>query len=314
MEKPDLAAYFEGCLLGVMTGDSLGGRVESTSFGVLRHRYPGDDIRDMHPGRYGSATEMTLALAESLAAEPEFDGDDFARRLCLRCHDTRSYGQGTLIALGHLRGGADWNQAGDAPAGRGCYGNGAAARSAAVGLLYSGDVDALRWIAEEAAGVTHTHALGVEGAVVFALATALALTSRARAIVPLAFLESIAAETQMREYRSRLESAATLAERGWDEKTVVERLGNNQTALGSVVTAIACFACHPANFVDPVSAAIRLGGNATSIVAMTAALAGARHGRVAIPPGWLRGLEAAELSVEDMASTALALARTAAVR
>ncbi len=308
MAHPDLATYFEGCLLGVMTGDSLGGRVESTSFGVLRHRYPGHDVQEMHPGRYGSASEMTLALAESLASDPEFDGEDFARRLCLRCHDTRSYGQGTLISLGHLRGGADWNQAGDAPAGRGCYGNAAAARGAAIGLLYSGDVDTLRWIAEEAAGVTHTHALGVEGAVVFALATALALSSRGRSIVPLAFLESIAAETQMREYRSRLESAATLAERDWDEKTIVERLGNNQTALGSVVTAIACFACHPANFLDPVSAAIRLGGNATSIVAMTGALAGARHGRASIPLNWLGGLESAELCVEDMAGAARALA------
>jgi len=308
MRTPDLDTYFEGCLLGVMTGDSLGGRVESTSFGVLRHRYPGDDVRLMHPGRYGSATEMTLALAESLAADAEFDGADFARRLCLRCHDTRSYGQGTLIALQHLRAGADWNQAGDAPAGRGCYGNAAAARSAAVGMLHGGDADALRWIAEEAAGVTHTHALGVEGAVVFALAVALALSSRGRKVAPLAFLESIAAETQMREYRSRLESAATLAEHDWDEKIVVERLGNNQTALGSVVTAIACFACHPDNFLDAVSAAIRLGGNATSIVAMTGALAGARHGRVAIPPNWLGGLERAELSVDDVAAAARALA------
>lgn len=308
MIAPDRTACFEGCLLGVMTGDSMGGRVESTSFGVLRHRYPGNDIKDMHPGRYGSTTEMTLALAESLAIDSEFDGADFARRLCTRCHDTRSYGQGTLLALGRLRGGSEWNQAGAAPAGRGCYGNAAAARSAPIGLLYGRDVDTLRWVAEEAAGVTHTHALGVEGAVVFALAVALALSSRGKPIVPLSFLESIAGETQLREYRSRLESAATLAEREWDEKTVVERLGNNQTALGSVVTAIACFACHPNNFLDPVSAAIRLGGNATSIVAMTGALAGARHGRVAIPPQWLNTLERAELSVEDMAGVARALA------
>jgi len=308
MIVPDRTACFEGCLLGVMTGDSLGGRVESTSFGVVRHRYPGDDIRDIHPGRYGSTTEMTLALAESLAADPEFDGADFGRRLCLRCHDTRSYGQGTLMALERLRAGSDWNDSGSAPAGRGCYGNAAAARSAAIGLLYGSDVDSLRWVAEEAAGLTHTHALGVEGAVVFALATALALASRGKPIAPLGFLEAIAKETQLREYRSRLESAATLAEREWNEKTVVERLGNNQTALGSVVTAIACFACHPGNFLDPVSAAIRLGGNATSIVAMTGALAGARHGRVAIPPNWLGSLESAEVSVDDMLAAARALA------
>lgn len=308
----DIVSHFEGCLLGAMIGDSLGSCVENASTGLVAHRYPTDaDLRAMRPGSYGSTTEMTMALAESLAADPEFDGEDFARRLVARCHDPRGYGQGTALALARLRAGADWQQAGDAQAGRGCYGNAAAARSAAVGLVHRRDVGTLRWIAEEAAGVTHTHAHGAEGAVLFALGVAIALDTRDGELLAQGFFETIAGDVQVREYRTHLESAAALATRPFDPAVVVSRLGNNQTALGSVVTSLFCFAISPEDFGGAVSAALRLGGNATAIVSMTAALAGAHLGKDMIPPHWIEGLETAEISAASVLRTARALAAAA---
>ena len=305
----DLVPHFEGCLVGVMVGDSLGSCVENASTGLVVHRYPvAADLIALRPGAYGSTTEMTVALAESLLAHRDFDGADFAARLLARCHDVRGYGQGTTLALSRLRNAVPWQEAGTAQAGRGCYGNAAAARSAAVGLVHRNDVAALRWIAEEAAGLTHTHSLGVEGAVVFALGVAIALDARGGELSPQGFFETIAGEVQVREYRSHLEMAASLAGRRAAGGVIVERLGNNQTALGSVVTALLCFADHAGSFADAAAAALRLGGNASAIAAMTLALSGAHLGIGAIPAPWIEGLESSGISAASIQRLARALA------
>ncbi|HXC49528.1 MAG TPA: ADP-ribosylglycohydrolase family protein [Candidatus Limnocylindrales bacterium] len=307
------AAHFEGCLLGAMIGDSLGSLVENASTKLVSHRYPAvSDLYALSPGAYGSTTEMTVALAESLAVAPDFDGEDFAARLVARSHDVRGYGQGTMLALSRLKAGVSWQEAGAAHAGRGCYGNAAAARSAPVGLVHEGDVATLRWIAEEAAGVTHTHAHAVEGAVVLALGVAIALDSRGGEFSAHSFFETIAGDVQIREYRSHLEMAASLAGRRPDPAIVADRLGNNQTALGSVVTALLCFADNASSFADAAAAALRLGGNASAIAAMTLALSGAHLGTDEIPPRWIEGLEAGEISapaIRKLATTLAAAAR-----
>ena len=305
----DIVSHFEGCLVGVMVGDSLGSCVENASTGLVAHRYPtAADLRGMRPERYGSTTEMAAALAESLVHDPDFDAEDFARRLVERHHEKRGYGQGTALAIARLKAGVHWQEAGAAHAGRGCYGNAAAARSAAVGLVHAGDPGTLRWIAEEAAGVTHTHAHGVEGAVLLALGVGLALEGRDEEVAARAFFETLARDVQVREIRTHLELAADLAERPFDPGLVASRLGNNQTALGSVITSVLCFAMHPESFVDALSAALLLGGNATAIAAMTAAMSGARLALEGIPADWIEGLEKAEVSAASMRRAATALA------
>ncbi len=306
---PELVNHFEGCLVGAMLGDSLGSCVENASTGLVAHRYPSrEDLQTLRPGRYGSTTEMTVALAESLVEHADFDAGDFAGRLVARWHEGRGYGQGTTLALTRLRNGVPWQDAGAGHAGRGCYGNAAAARSAPIGLVFRRDVPTLRWVAEEAAGVTHTHALGVEGAALYALAVAVALDARGGELVPQGFFETIAAESQVREYRTQLEVAASLSGRRVAPAIVVERLGNNQTALGSVVSALLCFADHAGSFADAAEAALRLGGNASAIVSMTLALSGAHLGLDMIPPAWIDGLESADISFPTMTRLARRLA------
>jgi poly(ADP-ribose) glycohydrolase ARH3 len=305
----ELASHFEGCLLGAMIGDSLGSVVENASTGLVAHRYPAaEDLAAIPPGPYGSTTEMTVALAESLEVDPDFDGEVFAKKLLAHWHEPRGYGQGTTLALMRLKAGVHWQEAGAAQAGRGCYGNAAAARSAPVGLAHHDDVPTLRWVAEEAAGVTHTHAHGVEGAVILALGVAVALDARGGELSAHGFFETIAAEVQVREYRTHLEMAAQMAGRHAQPAAIVERLGNNQTALGSVVTALFCFADNPDSFTDAAVAALRLGGNASAICAMTLALSGAHLGYESIPPAWIEGLERTEITPARILSLAQALA------
>jgi poly(ADP-ribose) glycohydrolase ARH3 len=246
-----------------------------------------------------------------LLADPEFDGADFAAKLLEHRHEHRVYGQGTALALARLEAGVPWQEAGAGQAGRGCYGNAAAARSAAVGLVYVDDETMLRWVAEEAAGVTHAHALGIEGAVVFTRAVALALATDAEDFDARSFFEQVAGDVQVREYRSHLEIAASLAGRRTAPAVIADRLGNNQTALGSVVTAILCFADNAESFTRTATAALRLGGNSTSLCSMSLALAGAHLGAGAIPRHWLDQMEIAEISAESIARLARSLAEGA---
>ena len=89
---------------------------------------------------------------------------------------------------------------------------------------------------------------------------------------------------------------------------IVDRLGNNQTALGSVVTALFCFAYQSNSFADAAATALRLGGNATAIVSMTLALSGAHLGVEGIPPAWIEGLEPAEITPASVRTLARTLA------
>ncbi len=307
-------AHAQGCLLGTMTGESVGRRAEGMQPGTVRDRYPKRaDIVAVEPGRYGPATEMTAAVAASFAAFPEFSGPDMAQRLVEGATQQRGYGQGTAAALARLQAGELWNHAGTGAGARVSFGNGAALRAAPVGLLYGHDVEMLRWVAEEAAGITHQHALGVEGAVLQAVAVAVALAGRGRPLSPPGFLLTVGAEAQLREFRSHYEGAAQLADRPPAQRRVVDKLGNGQTALGSVVTAAYCFALHSESFEDTVAAAFALGGNAGGIAAMAGAISGAYLGVARIPERWLAGLEPRPVSRDLLAGigTKLATAHSA---
>lgn len=299
----------EGALVGTMTGDSLGFAVDGLEPGPLHHRFPTpESISRGAPARYGAATEMTAATAESLAAHRGFDPADMARRLAAEASEARRYGAGTLAALQRLRAGVPWAEAAAGSAGRACYGNGAAVRMAPVGCVFHADLAELRWVAEEAAAITHSHVLACEGAALQATAVAVAASAAGKEISGESFLLAIGRESNVREYRKRYEIAAALLSRETEWKRIVDRLGNSRAALGSVVTAAYCFARNPASFAGAVAFAVYLAGNASAIAAMTGAISGAYLGVEAIPAHWRAGLERGAVSPERLRDLAHRLA------
>ena len=277
-----------GCLLGALAGDRVGARAEGLQPSAVRSRYDGvKGLISTRPGNYGAATEMIVATAESLAAAPQFDGEDMAGRIVSGADASRGYGHGTWAAIERLRAGEWWREAAAGVGGRASFGNGAAVRCAPVGLLYGHDVEQLRWVAEEAAAITHQHALGAEGAVLQAVAVAVAALSHGQTLSGSGFLLAVGGESGLREYTSRYEGAAHMVEKDLDPRRVVDKLGNGFSALGSVVTAAACFAREPESFEGAVALAASLGGNATSIASMTGAIAGAYLGADAVPERWV---------------------------
>ncbi len=289
-----------GALAGTRVGDAVGGAVEGLDPAQILHRWGGCFER-LAPGGPGAASEMTVAVAQSLLDFPDFNGADMARRLVDACTPQRGYGRGTLAAIERLRRGVAWREAAVSRGGRTSFGNGAAVRAAPVGLVYFDDAEALRWVAEEQALITHAHALACEGAVLHAHAVALALVTAGRAIDGAGFLLDVGREAQVREFRSRYETAARLVARGSKPAHVVSNLGNGTSALGSVVTAAYCFACRPDDFRGAVCAALSLGGNARSIASMTGALAGARLGSGSVPRDWLSAAEREAPRASEMA-------------
>ncbi len=268
---PPRSDHIRAGLLGAVIGDALASRFEGADPGFIRVRLrEAPSPEALAPGPCSAATETLLATVASLIEHPRFDGEDMGARI--------------LKAAS----GPAWERL--VPLAKSSTGNAAAVRSVAVGLLWAGDEEWLRWVAEEAANLTHPHALGCEGAVLVALATALALETRGRKIDVAKFVDQLKKATTMHEYRSRLDAAGVLLRRHWDGETVVERLGNNASALGSVVTAMFCFLEHSDDFVLAVRRALGLGGNVTALATMTGAMAGAHLGLDAIPTAWREGL------------------------
>ena len=304
-----MRVHYEGCLLGVLAADRVAARFEGQSRTSIMRRYSeGEDMAGaFEAGPPTAASVMTLAVARSLGAFPDFNGDDMAARMLASYRPGLGFGRATERALERLREGAEWDEAAAQKAGRSSFGNGAALRSAAVGLIGAGDAEDMRWTAEEASSITHQHALATEGASIQAFAVALALASRGRELSASGFLDMLAGETPLREFRNRLEAAAGMSRTDTKATKIIERRGNGTTALGSVVTAAYCFATNADSFEDTVAYAVSLGGNTTAIASMAGAMAGAYLGAAALPPSWLEPASKDAVTADEMREAAAAL-------
>ncbi len=279
-----MRSKFRGTLIGSAVGDALGAPVEGCT---------ADEIsifqNDIVEGRYTDDTELMIGVAESLIDKRGFDGADMAHKFLRNYHAWRRYGPGTRAVLELLREGVSWEKASTMIfGGNGSYGNGAAMRIAPIGLFYCDDIDTLWEIAYRASHITHSHVLGKEGAAIMACSIALALRGyRDREKM----LNYLTARTREDIYRDKLIKIEQLLDA--DKQTVIEELGNRETAFESVITAIYSFIRFD-NFKDSVSYAIGLGGDTDTIGAMTGAICGAYYGLEAIPAEWVDALEDGE--------------------
>jgi poly(ADP-ribose) glycohydrolase ARH3 len=186
------------------------------------------------------------------------------------------------MAFGNVLRGMNWEVAAKAQfGGSGSYGNGGAMRVAPVALWAYPDLDETIRLARETAKVTHTHPVGVEGAVIQAVAAHHALQTEFEPARLLADLDELI-ETE--EFRGKLDILSSCLERDDDERARLH-LGNWVAAHNSVVTALYCFLLAD-DFEDAIVRAIRMAGDTDTIGAMTGALAGARWGLNSIPPVW----------------------------
>jgi len=278
----DLRDRFRGVIVGTAVGDALGRPVEG-------RRRPRLDYLDDMAERfsffpYSDDTVLTVALAESLLACDGFDGADMARRFAeaWRAEPHRGYGRNVTAVFEAVLQGLPWEEAASRQfGGGGSYGNGGAMRVAPVALWAFPDLDETVRLATRTARVTHTHPVGVEGAILQAVAVHHALGDNFTAAALFDDLDRIA---HTEEFRTRLKRLAVCVDRDDDECARLH-LGHGVAAHTSVLTALFAFLVS-ADFEQTVLRAIGLGGDTDTIAAMAGAVAGARWGHRSIPAGW----------------------------
>ena len=292
-----------GSLLGLALGDAFGapyegGLGEQAAWAILGKR------RGMC--RWTDDTQMTIDVAESLTAMGCVDQDDLARRFAASYEWSRGYGPGAAQTLKLIRRGRPWHEARFATFPGGSFGNGGAMRSAPVGLFFAGrGEDMIAEASGEVAGVTHAHPLGLEGAIMIALATALSYNDAPA----LEIIERLLGRAESPQAVSRLEKAGEWlrGEDAIDARTVAAELGNGVAAHESCATAVyAALAFRDRPFDELLEFAIGLGGDVDTIAAMACAIWGAGRGEDALPADRLEQLEQRDRIAELARSLSLA--------
>lgn len=291
-----LEEKFCGSLLGTHTGDALGMPLEGASPGSIQKNY--GEVREMLEARLGVGTytddtEMMIALAESLVRCRGVNGADLAQAYLENFNPLRGYGAGTRKALELLRSGVGWEEAGKRVFEQGSYGNGASMRIAPAGCLYSRDLEKLKKAVHLSSMITHAHPWGEEGALLQAYAVAMAVQADPRQEIDithfLVSLESVLAHGS--PFREKLQAIQRLLPGEPRIEAVVQELGNDSRTVTSVPAAIFSFLKHAGDFEETLVYAVGLGGDTDTIAAMAGAIAGAYHGKSAIPERWLNKLE-----------------------
>jgi poly(ADP-ribose) glycohydrolase ARH3 len=288
----NLRSKFLGCLVGAALGDAIGASREGRRMAAepeFRHI-----VMIEHPLRYTDDTHMTIGVAESLVENHGFNGVHMAQRFADNYFEEpwRGYGPGPPRIFRLLRHGEAWDKVAGHIYPGGSFGNGAAMRVAPVGLLFWDNPDKLREIACQTALITHSHALGMEGAVLQARAVALAVAeSPDETLNVQSFISRLLDFSKEDTYRAKLTRFATFLKHPDDRQTVVRELGHGIEAFNSVPTAIFAFLSHQQDFTSTIVYAVSLGGDTDTIASMAGAISGAYLGIEAIPQEWQEYLE-----------------------
>ena len=278
-----LANRAQGLLMGTAVGDCLGRPVEGVE--AISEGYIEELVRERSVLHYSDDTVLTMAVAESLLACDGFDGNDMVARFADAWHAEphRGYGAGVVEIFGKVRRGVDREEAATSQfGGEGSFGNGGAMRVAPAALWAYPDLEATVRLARETAAVTHTHPVGIEGAVAQAVAAHHALKDHYEREALLSDFDRVLLTDRFRRKLEIFEECLGRA----DDRAASRQLGNGVSADRSVLTAVYCFVVAD-SFEETVRRAIGMGGDTDTIAAMAGALAGARYGATDIPEAWL---------------------------
>lgn len=265
-----------GCLIGLVFADAVGSRFEGVDPVQLRSQFSDKlsafEYASNRGGlQYTDDGQMALAIAEHLAENTTIVSEALMTRFVNVYEPWRGYGRGARVLIEAFRDKADYEFMAEHLFPGGSLGNGAAMRSAPIGLRFRGDINRIWEEAKSSAWPTHRHELGIEGAQLIAVAASLAASESS--IDPVMLADSLLPLCSTVVFQNRL---ARLREVKSDVD--IEQFGNGIEAHESVVTALSCFALYPQDYQKAVATAIWQGGDTDTIGAMTGALVGAHVG------------------------------------
>ncbi|GAC1561921.1 MAG: ADP-ribosylglycohydrolase family protein [Herpetosiphon sp.] len=290
LSPDELKDRFRGVLLGLATGDALGGPVEFMNrYEIIQKR--GKPVRDMigggtfklAPGETTDDTAMARALAESLAARGAFDCDDVAQHYVAWIQtNPKDVGVTTRRSL------EAWQKGVTVPNGAmGVHrllggrsaGNGTVMRCAPIALRFLYDERKLIDASRDDALITHFDAQAWTGSV----AINMLITRLCRGHdIPTAIRDVAQHIAQLP--KATVSVAQVLEKIAGDEDS--RTLPTTGFVLDTLRIAVWSL-LRSQDFEEAVVAAVNCGGDSDTQGAVSGALAGARWGYKAIPQRWL---------------------------
>jgi poly(ADP-ribose) glycohydrolase ARH3 len=285
-----------GSLLGVACGDILGSAVEGWPAQRIRSQY--GEVRDFGTssacaGCYTDDTQMTLALAASLAECGRMDAAHVSAKYAEYFEAWRGYGGTACGVMRALQDGADYRATARVAFPQGSFGNGGAMRIAPVGLVYRNAPDDVLYRAVvDALLCTHVHPEAVDGAFVQAKAVALlAIQPDPRRLDRQWLLREVYKGARSAVLQEKLEWLAEGMAHDASDAEVIARVGNGIRASQAVPAAFWAFLRFGDTPEECIIRAVGFGGDADTIAAMAGALVGALHGTSWIPARWYDNIE-----------------------
>lgn len=283
----------QGCLLGQLAGDSLGGLVEFRSAASIKSEYPAGVRQLVDGGNWGilagqptDDSELALMLARSIVQTKGYE-PAAALDAYLHWYDSPPFDIGGTTSSA-LRGAKHGKTPQERLAGAKLHAstssqaNGSLMRISPLAIFGAGNLAAAANWARADSSLTHPHQVCQDSCAVYvaAIATAIATDCSAEACYQAALDEA------------RRSSAATPVFEALREAG--ERAPDDyQTQQGWVLIALqnAFYqVLHAPSLEDGVVQTVMAGGDTDTNAAIAGALLGAVHGRDAIPPQWLRNI------------------------
>lgn len=277
---PDLLARYQGCLLGLASGDAVGTTVEfraKDSFTPLTTMQGGGPF-NLKVGQWTDDTSMALCLAQSLVTCKGFDAGDQMNRYLnwWRWGYFSSTGEcfdigGTVArALGKFALDGNPYAGSEAPD---TAGNGSLMRLAPAVLYYYPDRQQALEFAEASSRTTHAAPEAIASCRLFAQYLLNALSGKDKEET-LSALEELPPQENLRQialgsYRQKPRSA----------------IHGTGYCVQSLEAALWCF-YHGADFEEAILLAANLGDDADTTAAIVGQLAGAFYGVEGIPEAW----------------------------
>lgn len=282
----------QGCLLGQLAGDSLGGLVEFRDREAIAREYP-HGVRDLRDGgTWGNLagqptddSEMALVLARTLAQDGRYDAGRALDAYTWWWPQAWDHGGTLRQALGSACRGkttAERLELARQHANQGSQSNGCLMRISPLGIFGAGrPAEAAGW-AREDSRLTHPHPVcqGACAAFVAAVATAIAEGRSPQSCYEAALAEAARSQAPD-DVRKALEGA-----RHSPPADYSTQMGWVLIALQNAFWQL----LHAASLEEGVVDTVMRGGDTDTTAAIAGALLGAVHGRSAVPSRWVHAL------------------------
>ncbi len=280
---------FEGCLVALALGDSLGATMEGYRSHDLLVAYQEEryDRWQMQVALWTDDTAMTVATAQSVIACAGVNGEDIARRY-LAWYRTggRGIGRATLRSMERLLNRVPWDEAGET--GLWSAGSGVAMRIAPIGLFHAPNLRNLPDDVHDCGIITHRSDEAVNAAIAVAWVIARAAVGELRLDSMIANLLAYVPPCKAMDSIVR---AQELAADGVPPTKALPDLGLSGSAWETVASAFYCWLRNPEDLADVLTVAVLGAGDADTRAAVAGSMAGAYLGSQAIPQRWARRLD-----------------------